>query len=198
MNFLAHLYLSGDDPKIMIGNFIADFVKGKSGPARYEDGISFGIELHRSIDEFTDRHWIVKSSKQRLKEKYRHYSGVIVDMFYDHFLASNWDTFHPLKLDVFSARAYGILQEHNAILPERVNWMLPYMIDGNWLVGYGSIHGIGRALTGMSKRTPFESRMDEATNDLREHYPQFKEEFMKFFPELQAFSTGLIQARLAR
>ena len=198
MNFLAHLYLSGDDPKIMVGNFIADFVKGKNAPGKYEEAIAFGIELHRSIDEFTDRHAIVKASKQRLKEKYRHYSGVIVDMFYDHFLASTWDEFHPLKLDVFSARAYGILQEHNAILPERVNWMLPYMIDGNWLVGYGSVHGIGRALSGMSKRTPFVSRMEEATDDLREHYPQFKEEFMKFFPELKAFSAGMIEARRPR
>jgi acyl carrier protein phosphodiesterase len=194
MNFLAHLYLSGDDPKIMVGNFIGDFVKGKNVGERFEQSIAFGIDLHRSIDEFTDRHHIVRSSKVRLREKYRHYSGVIVDMYYDHFLASNWNEFHPEPLDVYAQKAYAILKQHLPILPERVAWMLPYMIDGNWLVGYGTVHGIGRALSGMSRRTPFESKMDEATVELREHYPLFREEFMRFFPELKSFAEALVQS----
>jgi acyl carrier protein phosphodiesterase len=193
MNFLAHLYLSGDDPKIMVGNFIGDFVKGKNQPGRFEAGITFGIGLHRSIDEYTDRHPIVKASKQRLSEKYRHYSGVIVDMFYDHFLSSNWDHFHSKPIAEYSASAYRVLQSHDTILPERIARILPYMIEGNWLVGYGSVHGIGRALSGMAQRTPFKSKMEDAVGDLTDHYPLFKEEFMSFMPDLKSFADGLIR-----
>lgn len=195
MNFLAHLYLSGDNPKIMVGNFIGDFVKGKNLAGRYEESIAFGVELHRSIDQFTDHHYIVKSSKRRLWEKYRHYAGVIVDMYYDHFLASNWSEFHHEPLDIYARHSYDILQRHHTILPERVAWVLPYMIEGNWLVGYSTLHGIERALSGMAKRTPFQSKMEEATADLRDHYPLFKEEFMKFFAELRSFSEEAIRSR---
>ena len=192
MNFLAHLYLSGDDPKIMVGNFIGDFVKGKNQPGRFEAGITFGIGLHRSIDEFTDRHAVVKASKQRLSEKYRHYAGVIVDMYYDHFLSSNWDQFHAKPVIEYSAYAYHILQAHHAILPERIARMLPYMIEGNWLAGYGTTQGIGRALSGMAQRTPFKSKMEQAVGDLIEHYPLFKEEFMAFLPDVKSFADSLI------
>jgi len=194
MNFLAHLHLSGDDPKIMVGNFIGDFVKGRNLPGRYEAGVSFGIGLHRSIDEYTDRHAIVKASKQRLWDKYRHYSGVIVDMFYDHFLSSNWEVFHHQPLTGYSAKAYDILRAHLPIFPERIARILPYMIDGNWLVGYGTVHGIGRALSGMAQRTKFSSKMEDATRDLQDHYPKFKEEFMSFYPELKSFADGLVQS----
>ncbi|MEQ8424061.1 MAG: DUF479 domain-containing protein, partial [Cyclobacteriaceae bacterium] len=91
MNFLAHIYLSGDNAQLMIGNFIGDFVKGKNLSARYNPDVVLGIELHRAIDEYTDSHDVVQKSKVRLRPKYRHYSGVIVDMFYDHFLAKNWN-----------------------------------------------------------------------------------------------------------
>jgi acyl carrier protein phosphodiesterase len=91
MNFLAHLHLSGNNPNIMLGNFMGDFVKGKSYRQQYEPEIIKGIELHRSIDEFTDSHPVVTESKNRLRPTYRHYSGVIVDVFYDHFLAANWN-----------------------------------------------------------------------------------------------------------
>ena len=91
MNFLAHIYLSGDDPNIQLGNFIGDFVKGRNLVEQFGHEIAKGIELHRAIDEFTDKHPIVKLSKVRLREKYRHYAPVIVDIFYDHYLAKNWE-----------------------------------------------------------------------------------------------------------
>src|SRR5258708_857949 len=91
MNFLAHVYLSGDHSKVLVGNFIGDFVKGKYLRDRYEPEIAKGIELHRAIDYFTDLHPIVRQSKNRLRPKYNHYSGIIVDIFYDHFLAANWN-----------------------------------------------------------------------------------------------------------
>ncbi len=185
MNFLAHLYLSGNDTHIMLGNFIGDFVKGKNLADKVGAKIAKGIELHREIDFFTDQHAIVNESKKRLRPKYRHYSGVIVDVFYDHFLAKNWNDYHTQLLPDFADHVYDVIQEHAAILPERVNLMMPYMIRGNWLVNYAKLEGIHRALTGMSRRTPYESKMDEATADLNEHYEEFREEFTAFFPNLQ-------------
>jgi acyl carrier protein phosphodiesterase len=192
MNFLAHLYLSGNDPKLMVGNFIGDFVKGRNLRDRFELRIAQGIELHREIDFFTDQHPVVAQSKNRLRPKYRHYSGVIVDVYYDHFLARQWDRFHSQLLPDFADDCYGILQAHSAISPEQVNMMLPYMIKGNWLVNYGQLEGIHRALTGMSRRTPYESKMDEAVFDLKTHYADFEKEFLEFFPALEKFVADWI------
>jgi acyl carrier protein phosphodiesterase len=188
MNFLAHLYLSGNRTKIMVGNFIGDFVKGRNLHDRYEPEIVAGIEMHRAIDLFTDSHSTVTQSKNRLRPKYRHYSGVIVDVFYDHFLARNWDTYHKELLPDFARRTYTLIQEHAAILPEDVKHMLPYMIQGNWLVNYARVEGIHRALSGMASRTPYESKMNEATADLEASYEEFKKEFEIFFPQLKEWA----------
>src|SRR5262245_6236281 len=127
MNFLAHLYLSGNDAEIMVGNFIGDFVKGRNVYERFDQRIAKGIELHRSIDAYTDVHPKVALSKNKLREKYHHYSAVIVDMFYDHFLAHHWLSFHTLPLKEYTLEAYAILMKHDDILPEEVRHMLVYM-----------------------------------------------------------------------
>ena len=185
MNFLAHLYLSGDNTSVMLGNFIGDFVKGKNLIEKVGPEMAKGIELHREIDFFTDQHPIVRESKKRLRPKYRHYSGVIVDVFYDHYLAKNWNDYHHQLLPDYAARVYNLIQKNNALLPERVNMMMPYMIKGNWLVNYATLDGIHRALSGMTRRTPYESKMDESISDLTENYEEFKTEFITFFPELR-------------
>jgi acyl carrier protein phosphodiesterase len=195
MNFLAHLYLSGDDPEIMIGNFIGDFVRGRHVHEQFKPNIALGIELHREIDEFTDSHLVVLESKKRLRPKYRHYAPVIVDMFYDHFLAARWHDYHAQPLPDFAAYAYSQLKEHEPILPERVIQMMPYMVKGNWLVSYAQLEGIHRALTGMSRRTPFDSKMDEAVFDLEKSYSEFESEFMLFFPELKQMSELFIRSK---
>lgn len=185
MNFLAHLHLSGDDTSIMLGNFIGDFVKGKNLAEKVGVEMAKGIELHREIDFFTDQHPIVTQSKKRLRPKYRHYSGVIVDVFYDHFLAKNWNDYHPQPLLDYAAYVYEVIQKNATLLPDRVNMMMPYMIKGNWLVNYATVEGIHRALTGMTRRTPYESKMDESVVDLQENYEDFKSEFEAFFPALE-------------
>jgi acyl carrier protein phosphodiesterase len=173
----------------MIGNFIGDFVKGRSAIDQFHPSIIKGIELHRSIDEFTDSHAVVTESKNRLRPKYRHYSGVIVDIFYDHFLAKQWDSYHPELLPDFADKAYSIIQSHDEILPEQVKFMMPYMIKGNWLVNYSKVEGIERALSGMARRTRFESKMEQSTADLVEHYDLFAQEFSTFFPSLQQHAS---------
>jgi acyl carrier protein phosphodiesterase len=187
MNFLAHVYLSGNNSEVMLGNFIGDFVKGRELAPVYGAGVARGIQLHRAIDDFTDHHDVVRQSKDRLRPTYRHYSGVIVDIFYDHFLAAGWDQFSQEPLDQFAARVYQLVTDHQAIVPERVNMLLPHMMRGNWLVNYAHLDNIQRVLTGMSRRTSFDSKMELATEDLRRHYPEFKSEFDAFFPSLQAF-----------
>ena len=190
MNFLAHLYLSGNDHDVMVGNFIGDFVRGRDLKEKLGVGIARGVELHRAIDEFTDRHPVVKESKTRLRPKYRHYSSVIVDIYYDHFLAALWQNYSAEPLKEFAARSYQILLDRDTVLPGRVKQMLPYMMGGNWLLNYAKVEGIHRALSGMSRRATFESKMEESVEDLKEHYEQFETEFRSFFPDLQSFSKS--------
>jgi acyl carrier protein phosphodiesterase len=189
MNFLAHIYLSGDDPNIQLGNFIGDFVRGRNLVEQFGVEIAKGIELHRAIDEFTDKHAVVKQSKVRLREKYRHYAPVIVDIFYDHYLAKNWDKFHQTFLPDYAEATYRMIMSREAILPEKVKWMMPYMMKQDWLTNYARIEGIGRVLGGMSRRTPYESKMHEAVEDLQTHYADFEKEFFAFFPELERHSA---------
>jgi acyl carrier protein phosphodiesterase len=193
MNFLAHISLSGDNPKIMVGNFIGDFVKGRNLLEQFEPEIARGIALHRAIDEFTDSHPIVTISKNRLRPTYRHYSAVIVDMFYDHLLAKNWEQYYKEFLPDFAERSYRILEGFHPILPEGVKYMLPYMTKGNWLVNYARFEGIDRALSGMARRSKYESKMELAVDDLKKNYEDFTQEFSIFYPELQKFSNDWLE-----
>lgn len=192
MNFLAHLYLSGNRPKIMVGNFIGDFVKGRNPQERYEPEIAAGIELHRAIDHFTDTHEVVKLSKNRLRPKYRHYSGVIIDMFYDHFLAKNWNLYSSESLIDFAQRSYQLIEEHDSILPEKVKYLMPYMTKGNWLLNYSQLEGLSRALNGMTKRSTYDSKMNESIAELQANYLDFENEFTAFFPELNQYCKDQI------
>lgn len=187
VNFLAHIYLSFEDPQISLGNFFADHVKGKKFLV-YPEKIGKGILLHRAIDAFTDAHQIHKQSSRRLHTNYRHYSRVIVDIFYDHFLAKNWKDYSDKPLTDFVADFYNLLQANHELLPAGTQRMLPYMIADNWLVGYGTLAGIAGVLQGMNRRTQYKSKMDLAITDLREHYTLFEKEFQLFFPELITFS----------
>jgi acyl carrier protein phosphodiesterase len=186
MNFLAHIYLSGEDHELMIGNFIADFVKGNK-KNDYLDGIRKGIELHRAIDDYTDRHEMTGRSKNRLRPKYAKYAGVIVDLYYDHFLAADFSAYSKKPLQQFSEDTYRILKEHWDILPEPVHHFLPFMIERNWLLSYATIEGIGNTLKGLSKRVSFPNKMDESVHDLQEHYIEFETDFKEFFPQLAKF-----------
>ena len=158
MNYLAHIYLSGDQDLLKIGNFIADSVRGKKY-LDYPLEIQQGILLHRQIDTYTDSHDVVKQSKRKLYENYGHYAGVIVDILYDHFLAKNWGKFYNIPLTTYSTNFYELLQNNYSILPSRVQNLLPVMIRQNWLVSYTTIEGISGILKGMDNRTSYRSNM---------------------------------------
>jgi len=188
MNFLAHIYLSGNNDLVTIGNFIADGIRGKKY-LEFPIDIQTGILLHRQIDTFTDAHKTFRKSTKRLHKNYSHYSGVIVDILYDHFLAKNWTRYSDIPLDVYADTFYDSLQDHFEILPSRIQKMMPYMIADNWLLSYASIEGITKVLEGMNRRTKNRSQMNLAVNELQEFYNEFEDEFTHFFDELIAFSN---------
>lgn len=187
MNYLAHIYLSGDNDLVTIGNFIADGIKGKNYKKRKRE-VQIGILLHRHIDTFTDAHKTVRISTKRLHKNYGHYSGVIVDILYDHFLAKNWRKYSNINLENYINSFYNSLETHYEILPLRIQKMMPYMLADNWLLSYASIDGISRVLVGMNKRTKNISGMDKAVNELEEFYQEFESEFTLFFDELIIYS----------
>jgi acyl carrier protein phosphodiesterase len=158
MNYLAHIYLSGDNELVTIGNFAADGIKGKSY-RKYSKDMQIGILLHREIDTFTDAHKTVRKSTKRLHKKYSHYSGVIVDILYDHFLAKNWERYSDIPLDTYCEAFYDSLKDNFDLLPERTQRMMPYMIADNWLLNYASIEGIQKVLEGMNRRTKNRSKI---------------------------------------
>lgn len=187
MNFLAHIYLSFGDKEITIGNFIADSIRAN----KYQhlpERVQHGILLHRAIDTYTDSHDIPKKSSKRLHRNYSHYSRVIVDIFYDHFLAKNWYRYSDIPLAVFVDEFYDLLEDNYEILPVGVQRMMPHMIADNWIFNYAKMDGIGKVLNGMNRRTKNKSKMNYAILDLETHYQEFEEEFSLFFDELITFS----------
>ena len=183
MNFLAHIYLSGEDDFVKIGNFMADSIRG-SQYLDYPNSLQKGILLHRHIDSFTDAHPIYRKSKHRLHEKYGHYSGVIMDIAYDHFLAKNWSKYSKENLEDYAADFYQLMQDNYEILTERTKGMLPYMIGRNWLVSYATIAGLEMILFQMDYRTKHRAHMQEAIVEIQDFYTEFESEFFQFFEEL--------------
>lgn len=192
MNFLAHIYLSGNDEDIIIGNFIADGIKGKRY-LKFPPGIAKGILLHREIDTFTDSNPTVHLSTAKLHKNYGHYSGVIVDILYDHFLAKNWHKYHPQPLDEFVQDFYALLRKNFDRLTPRIQKMMPFLISQNWLLSYATVEGIGKILAQMNVRTKGAGQMDQAVNELQEHYGEFEAEFTSFFDELIVFSEQKLE-----
>lgn len=188
MNHLAHLYLSQTQTDLLVGNFIADQVKGKKILA-FSDGIQKGIEMHREIDRFTDEHSLVMESKKRLYNKYHKYSAVIVDMFYDHLLAKHWQDYSPISLSSFSQNCYRVLQSQEEVIPEQSKHILYYMKRDDWLFSYAQKEGLRKALKGLDSRAKFESNMSESVEDLYHHLDLFEGEFKLFFPQLLLFTA---------
>ncbi|HEA31365.1 MAG TPA: DUF479 domain-containing protein [Leeuwenhoekiella sp.] len=192
MNFLAHIYLSGDNEQITIGNFMADGIKG-SKYKKFPIPIQKGIILHRAIDTFTDAHPIVRQSTRRLHPNYSHYSGIIVDILYDHFLAKNWSDYSKIPLTQFTANFYALLKKNQEKLTPGIQKMMPYMIADNWLLSYAEIEGIATVLRNMDRRTKNRSGMTHAVEDLKNNYAAFEAEFTLFFADLQRFSAKRLE-----
>lgn len=192
MNFLAHVYLSGENDHIKIGNFMADGIHGKNFD-EFPIDVQRGIRLHREIDSFTDFHPVFRQSKHRLHERYGHYSGVIMDIFYDHFLAKNFSKYSEIPLEEFVQNFYNVLDEHFDILTDRFKNILPILKKENWFLLYSSIEGLAHILYMMDRRTKLRSKMQFSIEELKLFYTEFETEFTLFFAEVEAFVAGKMQ-----
>jgi acyl carrier protein phosphodiesterase len=190
MNYLAHLYLADDTPESLLGGMLGDFVKGAAAKERYPPAVQSGIELHRKIDAFTDAHEVVREAKRIVSPARRRFAGVLVDLFFDHFLARRWDEFSAVRLEEFSGRAYGVLSEHRALLPERLQRMLPFMAAEDWLASYREVDAVARAVNGISRRLKRENLLAGGGTELTANYAAFEQSFQTFFPELVAFAAS--------
>ena len=184
MNFLAHAYLSNNQHNIIIGNFLADFLRGRKAVEKLPKAIQQGIVIHRKIDKFTDKHPIVKKGVKRLKPTQGGYASVIIDVLYDYFLVKNWSSFSPTALPAFTADIYSHLEKEILLFPKSLQKRLPLMITNDWLIRYGDIDGLKFTFSKMSDRTSFEDNFHLATDDLLRFEEEFNEEFLTFFPEL--------------
>ncbi|NBC82969.1 MAG: DUF479 domain-containing protein [Bacteroidetes bacterium] len=196
MNFLAHLYLSGDDDEVKLGNFCGDFLKGNSYRS-YPDKFQTGVQLHRSIDSFTDSHPIVKNCKLLFAEKFHKYSGVVIDLAFDHFLSQSWPLFSSLPLSGFIEQTHEILATNIDKLPRGAQKIIPNFIQKRWIETYASTSGLELVFSRMSIRTSLPSYPGFAIKVIRENYNFLLDEFINFFLQIikyvnRKYETGIV------
>lgn len=187
MNYLAHAYLSFGQEEVLVGNFIGDFVKGKM-MTTYPEEVQNGIRLHRAIDRYTDTHPLVRAGQSYLRPKFRLYSTVITDIYFDYFLAKNWERYSDIPLEEFIQITFTTLKHNRQLFPDRFANMFQWMSEDNWLLKYREIEGIRQTLTGMARRTRFESKMELAHLSLIEKEQEFQVIFFAFFKDLETFA----------
>ena len=179
--------LSGHDSEEMLGNLLGDFVR-KGGEGVFSERVQRGIELHRRIDGFTDRHSVFRRSRQRIRPELRRFGGIAVDLFYDHFLAREFSSYHDVPLEAFAERLYRLLEQYEPQLPPGLQQIMPSMIERNWLVSYREVDAIERALSRISLRLSRPNALGETADDFRLCYDDFAADFEEFFPELLEFT----------
>jgi acyl carrier protein phosphodiesterase len=179
--------LSSHDSEEMVGNLLGDFVR-KGGEGAFSETMQRGIELHRRIDGFTDRHSVFRQSRQRIRPELRRFGGIAVDLFYDHFLAREFSSYHDVPLEQFAAQCYRQLETYEPQLPERLQQIMPSMIGRNWLVSYREVDAIERALSRISLRLSRPNALGKTAEDFRLCYDDFAADFESFFPDLLAFT----------
>ncbi len=183
MNYLAHLYLSGTTSDIILGNFLGDSLKGREY-LRYNKRVQKGVFLHRFIDSFTDDHHLVREGIKRLRPEYRKYAGIVVDIFYDHFLAINWETYHFISLDDFAEEMHEVLSNYYFDMPPKAKVLVPFLIQSKRLVTYKEFDGIEKTLRIMSIHTSLPDKTDFAMEILDKCYDDFNDDFNTFFQEI--------------
>lgn len=188
MNLLAHAWLSDRNDAWLIGNFIGDFIKGD--PAHPRHGLLpaeiNGVRIHRAIDSFTDSHPDVAAVRELLHPRCHKYAGVAVDVFFDHFLATQFRDLTGDDLIEFTTWFYHTLRTHTDRLPTGAARMAHYLMEQDWVRSYQTTQGIGRALNGLARRTQYPSGLDTAVEDLIAHYDQINTHFLRFWPQLVA------------
>jgi len=197
MNYLAHLYLSGEDEATMVGNFIGDYVKGKNYE-KFPADIQKGILLHRQIDSFTDQHSKFREAKKLLNGDYGLYSGIVIDLFYDHFLAKNWNRYSSLTLREFAKYSHAILLSYFRYLPKQVQDFLPFLIQHRRLESYAATNGIQKSLEIMSRYTSLPENSEKAIKVMQSNLYFFEKNFAEFMHETINFITANFNVKIKR
>ena len=190
MNFLFHMLLSGTDDQILIGNFMGDFVKGPLAD-RFPGRIRQGVALHRRIDSFAGRAEPFQRSRRRLDPHYGLYRGVLVDLFYDHFLVTGWNDWSDEPFERYLARTRSVIEGQRAELPERMQPLLPIIFE-ELLPSYGEVSGIGNALERMSRRVTRSNPLAGGEAELVRHYGDLQSDFRGFMPLARRFAEDFI------
>lgn len=193
MNYLAHAYLSFNRPHLLVGNMISDFVKGRQ-KFGYAASVQKGMELHRAIDCFTDGHPATAKAKEFFRPSYRLYSGPIIDIIYDHFLATDDTIFTEASLLRFTNSVYHTLEEETVHLPSNFVPVLTYMKMENWLYGYRTTEGIQKSLRGLFRRAHFITDSTRAAELFLEHYHELKTCYQAFFPHVKQMAKQTLEA----
>lgn len=186
MNYLAHLHLGGDQPAQLLGSLYGDFVKGPLD-GRWPAQIEAGIRLHRRIDVFTDAHPLTAEAKALFPASRRRVASILLDLFFDHCLARDWQRYAEQPLPAFTGQVYRVLAEEPA-LPERLAFIAPRMAAQDWLGSYQDFAIIEQVLVGMSRRFSRPSLLDGAYEEIEQLYQPLSETFRRFYPELQGFA----------
>jgi len=186
VNYLVHLYLSDGSDEGLLGNLMGDFVKGTL-EARYPPGIAAGILQHRRIDTFAHDHPVCRRSKQRIDPQFGYFRSIMVDVFYDHFMARNWERLHPAPLPVFARRVYALLEERRPILPEGLQQIAERMISHDWLVSYREVEVVGRVLARLSQRLSRANPLARGLPQLTANYPDLEQDCLQFLAAARAF-----------
>jgi acyl carrier protein phosphodiesterase len=196
MNFLAHAHLSFNQPGILVGNMISDFVKGKK-QFEYPALIQKGIQLHRAIDNFTDTHDVTQQVKLFFKPQYRLYAGAFADVVYDHFLANDVTAFSTeADLKQFALSTYAILDNNFEVLPGNFQAILPYMKEYDWLYNYKNKWGIQKSFNGLVRRSSYLVESDIAFEIFNEHYASLDALYHEFYPDIKNFAAHHLQQLL--
>lgn len=188
MNFLAHAFLAGDSPADRLGGLMGDFVKGPL-PAGLPPDVAAGVRLHRQIDVFAETHPAFRRSRARVSVQRRRVAGVMVDMFYDHFLALHWQRFGVGALESFTAELYDLMSARYVLLPPRLAEILPRMRESDWLGSYRSADIIAMALDRMAMRLRRENPLSGSGAELCADYAGFEADFFEFIAAAQIFAA---------
>jgi len=187
LNYLAHAYLSFNQPEILAGNMISDFVRGKK-KFDYSDLIQRGIALHRSIDGFTDDHPATREAKKWFRPAYGLYSGAFVDIVYDHFLALDPAEFPGDSLAVFARNTYLMLGQREPGLPDGFRSVFHHMRLHDWLSNYRYKEAIKRSFGGLVHRAAYMHEHETAFGIFERYYKELKKDYQDFFPALKSFA----------
>ena len=197
MNFLGHAYLSPHHDAILAGNVCADLIKGRA-LAHLAPGVEQGVRLHRAIDRYTDAHPAFAATRRYIDPCRRRYAPVILDVYFDHCLARDWEHYSTEPFDDFVERTCVALERQRHALPAHDPVRLDRMLAARWLAHYRTVEGIDRVFAGLNRRARFSDALAGASADLERHYVAIEANFSELFAALRRYVESLPPSRALR